>query len=78
MNVREYFEKAFPGHEYTEDRDPAIDSPCGEDCVKAINRAKELDNLIREGHGPFYHNHAEETRAIANIALNLCGLYICG
>ena len=84
MNVREYFEAAFPGHPYEQSRDAGdlesmpLDSICGDACKVAIDRAKALDDLIREGHGPFYPNHAEETRAIANIAVNLCGLYICG
>lgn len=84
MNVKEYFEKAFPAHSYQLSRDPddlasmPLDSPCGDDCRKAIDKAKALDDLIREGHGRFYPNHHLETLAIGNIAVNLCGLYICG
>lgn len=84
MTVRDYFEAAFPNHPYEQLRDShdlesmPLDSVCGEACKTAIDRAKALDDLIREGHGPFYPNHEFETRAIANIAVNLCGLYICG
>lgn len=84
MNVREYFEATFPDHSYNQDRDAAdlesmpLDSPCGETCKVAIDRAKALDDLIRDGHGPFYPRHAYETHAISQIAVDLCGLYICG
>lgn len=84
MNVRQYFEAAFPSHSYKQARDTAdlesmpLESNCGDTCKTAIDRAKALDDLIREGHGPFYPEYARETNAIANVAVNLCGLYICG
>lgn len=82
--VRDYFEERFENHPYEKLRDShdlhsmPLDSTCGDACKVAIDNAKALDDLIRDGHGPYYPNHNAETRAIANIAVNLCGLYICG
>lgn len=85
MNVRQHLETAFPKHCYKdrsqlEDLESMpLDSVCGESCRIAIDRAKALDDLIREGHGPFYEtNHTKETQAISTVAMNLCLLYICG
>lgn len=84
MNVRDYFENAFPNHAYDQVRDSLdlasmpLDSTCGDACKIAVDRAKALDDLILDGHGDFYPNHDAETCAIANIAVRLCGLYICG
>lgn len=85
MNVREYFEQAFPAHFYPSHFDARgilepmpLDSNCGDDCKVAIDRAKALDDLIREGHGSYYPSYETQTRAIAQVAADLCSLYICG
>ena len=84
MNVREYFETAFPDQSYIDPTASAdlesmpLDSTCGEACKIAIDRGKALDDLILEGHGPFYPNHSHETKAISQAVLGLCLLYICG
>lgn len=84
-SVQKYFEDAFPSvvSEFSEydmkelDGMP-IDSVCGEACKTAIDQAKALDNLIREGHGIYYYTQAPHTLAIARVAVDLCNLYICG
>lgn len=85
MNVRQYLEQSFPKHCY-KDRSELndlesmeLDCVCGEACRTAIDRAKALDDLIRDGHGPYYEtHHAKETQSISTIAVKLCLLYICG
>lgn len=85
MNVRQYLEQAFPRHRYESPRQIGplesmpLDSNCGDDCKKAIDRAKALDDLIAEGHGEYYEtHHSNETQCISAIAADLCLLYICG
>ena len=83
--VYDHFERAFPdsisefAYEAIEPLRcmPAI-SPCGDACLRAISRARSLDELLSGGHGPHYGNYEIETIAIARIALDLCNLYIRG
>lgn len=83
MNVREYFERAFPGHVYEQRRDPAdlesmpLDSTCGQDCKGAIDAATTFANHVRMIHGAAGKG-AEQLCRIRNITVNLCGVMICG
>lgn len=79
--VREYFEAAFPGHVYAEDRDSEdlesmpIDSNCGGTCKEVIDAASALAAKVREAFGNHRPNHI---RAIADAVVDTCGCFICG
>lgn len=84
-NIGGYFAASFPSviDEFSDEDLETLtsmptDSVCGAECVRAIDSAKELDDLIRSGHGPHYSRHSNETLAIARVAADLCSLYIRG
>lgn len=81
MNVREYFEQAFPGHTYEQSRDPQdlesipLDSNCGKECRAVIDAATRLADHVRMADGRYGASYLKEIR---NIAVHVCGVYICG
>ena len=85
MTVLDHFEQAFPTALSKLSPDdlenlksmPAI-STCGAQCLKAIHKAKALDEMIEDSYGPYYNPYSSETLRIARIAVDLCNLYIVG
>jgi hypothetical protein len=81
MNVREYFEQAFPGHVYQRARDPKdlesmpLDSNCGSDCKACIDAGIKLADHVRMAFGSDYPDNLMHIR---NVIVNVCGCYICG
>lgn len=83
--IGQYFEEKFPtiidelDISSSQDMwDCPLDSVVGEASKTAIDRAMALDDLIAEGHGPFYRTHRKETLDIARVAFNLSNLYYYG
>lgn len=83
MNVKEYFEQAFPGHTYEQSRDAEdlasmpLDSTCGDSCRGAIDAATRFADHVRMAHGDFPKGQ-EMIRRIRNTVVDVCGVYICG
>lgn len=75
--VLEYFADAFPGCPMTVDvakdlQSMPIDSPCGRDCVKAIDNASAFYNDVVDG------GHGGDMLAVRDAALRVVLIYICG
>jgi hypothetical protein len=84
MNVYSYFSTVFGealahdviDSDQREDLESMpLDSNCGEDCKKAIDRAHEFSQSIYNAYGQWNEGHFHE---VLNIAVKTCLVFICG
>ena len=80
MNVLEYFDGLFPGHEHFHNQEilaeMPLDSACGDDCRACIDRAVSFVESIRMAYGDKHKPH--HIRNVLYAAVDVCVCYIRG